>query len=224
MNVRTLCLSILYDGDATGYEIRRLSVEGECAYFVEASFGSIYPALARLDEEGMVTSRVEPQEGKPSRKVYSITDAGRAEFVQALQAPLEEDVYRSPFLLFARFAHLLPAELVEARLTDHMNRHIADQKKFDEMLAERRLLCGRRMGHQLRACHNGGCGRTFAHPYARTRQFGAHRRCRPRRSRIKGHFDASIYFIRRSRVDHCWRGRMAVDRHTGYWRQWPGQG
>ncbi|WDR06328.1 PadR family transcriptional regulator [Devosia rhodophyticola] len=137
MNVRTLCLSILFEGDATGYEIRRLSVEGECAYFVEASFGSIYPALAKLDEEGLVTSRIEPQEGKPSRKVYSITDAGRAEFVQALQGPLEDDVFRSPFLLFARFAHLLPADLVEARLTEHLNRHIESQKKFDDLLAER---------------------------------------------------------------------------------------
>ena len=45
MNVKTLCLSILYEGEATGYEIRRLCVEGECSYFIEASFGSIYPCL-----------------------------------------------------------------------------------------------------------------------------------------------------------------------------------
>ena len=29
MNVRTICLSILYDGESTGYEIRKLSVDGE---------------------------------------------------------------------------------------------------------------------------------------------------------------------------------------------------
>ena len=44
MNVRTICLAILYDGEATGYEIRKLSVEGEYSYFIDASFGSIYPA------------------------------------------------------------------------------------------------------------------------------------------------------------------------------------
>jgi len=122
MNVRTLCLSILYEGEATGYEIRRKSVEGECSYFVEASYGSIYPALAKLEDEGLVSSRVEPQEGKPARKVYSITDAGRAAFVQALHEPLGEDVFRSPFLLFARFAHLLPRELVEERCEEHRAR------------------------------------------------------------------------------------------------------
>ena len=102
MNVRTLCLSILFDCDATGYEIRRRCVEGECSYFVEASFGSIYPALARLEDDGLVTSRTEPQDGKPARKVYSITEAGRDAFTTELSQPLGEDVFRSPFLLFAR--------------------------------------------------------------------------------------------------------------------------
>ena len=72
MNVRTLCLSILYEGEATGYEIRRMSVEGECSYFVEASYGSIYPALSKLEDEGLVSSRVEPQEGKPAKKVVVV--------------------------------------------------------------------------------------------------------------------------------------------------------
>jgi DNA-binding PadR family transcriptional regulator len=121
MNVRTVCLSILYEGEATGYEIRRLTVEGECSYFVEASFGSIYPALAKMEAEGLVTSRIEPQDGKPARKIYAITEAGRRAFVASLHEPLGEEVFRSPFLLFARYAHLLPASLVESRLAEQLD-------------------------------------------------------------------------------------------------------
>jgi DNA-binding PadR family transcriptional regulator len=120
MNVRTLCLSILSEGEATGYEIRRLCVEGECSYFVEASFGSIYPALAKLEGDGLVTSRVEAQPGKPAKKIYAITDAGRAAFVDSLFEPLGDDIFRSPFLLFARVAHLLPATLVEQRMRERL--------------------------------------------------------------------------------------------------------
>lgn len=134
MNVRTLCLSILYDGEATGYEIRRLCVEGECAYFVDASFGSIYPALARLETEGLVTSRTEQQDGKPAKKVYSITDTGREAFVAELGEPLGEDVFRSPFLLFARFAHILPSELVESRIREQADK-IAESIKTIESAA-----------------------------------------------------------------------------------------
>jgi DNA-binding PadR family transcriptional regulator len=116
MTVRTLCLSTLYEGEATGYEIRKLCVEGECSYFVEASFGSIYPALARLEADGLVTSRVEQQAGKPAKKVYAITEAGRRAFLASLFEPLGADAFRSEFLLFARFASELPASLVEERL------------------------------------------------------------------------------------------------------------
>ncbi|ODT79751.1 PadR family transcriptional regulator [Devosia sp.] len=139
MNVKTLCLSILYEGEATGYEIRRLCVEGECAYFVEASFGSIYPALARLESEGLVSSRTELQAGKPAKKVYAITAAGRAAFIEQLSAPLADDMFRSPFLLFARFAHILPRELVEERANEFLERMVAGQKKLEDAAAEREL-------------------------------------------------------------------------------------
>lgn len=137
MNVRTLCLSILYEGEATGYEIRRLCVEGECSYFIEASFGSIYPALTRLEEDGMVTSRTEQQPGKPAKKVYSITQAGRAAFAEALAEPLGDDMFRSPFLLFARFAHILPRGLVEARAEEFLEKLIDSHGQLEQAYAAR---------------------------------------------------------------------------------------
>lgn len=137
MNVRTLCLSILYTRDASGYEIRKLCTEGECSYFVEASFGSIYPALARLEDEGLVTSRVAHQPGKPSKKIYSVTEAGRAAFLDSLLKLVSADVYRSPFLLLARFAHLLPVDLVRKRCEErlsHMDAEIAELARIRDEL------------------------------------------------------------------------------------------
>ena len=136
MNVRTLCLSILHAHEASGYEIRKLCTEGECSYFVEASFGSIYPALAKLEDEGLVTSRVEHQSGKPSKKMYAITDAGRAAFVEALHEPIAEDVYRSPFLLFARHAHLLDAQLVRTRIDGQLARLDAEIEELRKIQIE----------------------------------------------------------------------------------------
>jgi DNA-binding PadR family transcriptional regulator len=136
MNVRTLCLSILYNGEASGYDIRRLCTEGNFAYFVEASYGSIYPALARLEDDGLVASRTEQQAGKPSRKVYTITEAGKAAFCAELSEPLGEDMFRSPFLLFARFAHILPRDLVEQRCNEFLERSVADREKLDQVTTE----------------------------------------------------------------------------------------
>ena len=120
MNVRTICLAILFEGESTGYEIRKLSVEGEYSYFVDASFGAIYPALQKLEADKLVTSRVEQQDCKPAKKIYVITELGRREFINSLFEQLGEDVYRSEFMMFARFAHELPRSLVQQRLNERL--------------------------------------------------------------------------------------------------------
>ncbi len=133
MNVRTICLAILYEGESTGYEIRKLSVEGEYSYFIDASFGAIYPALQKLEADGLVTSRIEQQDGKPAKKIYVITELGRREFVNSLFEQLGEDEYRSEFLLFARFADELPQSLVQLRLTERLaalDRAIAEMDRL----------------------------------------------------------------------------------------------
>jgi DNA-binding PadR family transcriptional regulator len=118
VDVRTICLGILTRGDATGYEIKKLFEEGGYEHFVEASFGSIYPALNRLTEEGFVSVRSEAQEKRPDRKVYSITHTGRSAFVATLLKPLPEDRHRSPFVFAMLFADLLPPAHVSA-MVDH---------------------------------------------------------------------------------------------------------
>ena len=133
MNARALCLAILFNNDASGYEIRKTSTEGEFAYFVEASFGSIYPALAKLEADELVTSRVETQEGRPAKKVYSITEAGRSELLNSMFNDLEPDVYRSQFLLFALFAPHLPRSLVEARIKERIAHYAAEVAELERL-------------------------------------------------------------------------------------------
>jgi DNA-binding PadR family transcriptional regulator len=120
MDVRTICLGILTRGDATGYEIKNLFQDDGYQYFVEASFGSIYPALNRLTEEGLVSVRAEAQEKRPDRKVYSITPAGRSAFIASLLKPLPEDRHRSPFVFAMLFSDLMPESHVRALLDTYV--------------------------------------------------------------------------------------------------------
>lgn len=136
MNVRTLCLAILYFGDATGYEIKKLSMEGKYSHFVDASFGSIYPSLARLEKEGLVTCREETQPGKPPRKVYSITPAGRSVFVQSLLEPPARDVFRSEFLLIAMCAELLPPAVVRRAIDTRVAQLRAEIEHLTQISSE----------------------------------------------------------------------------------------
>jgi PadR family transcriptional regulator, regulatory protein AphA len=121
MDVRTLCLGVLSMGDASGYEIRK-KLEGPFRYFYDASFGSIYPALNRLQAEGLVTGTALSQEKRPDKKVYSLTTEGRLALVRELSADPAPDRLRSEFIVAMRFAHLLPprrvAEMIDGRLSE----------------------------------------------------------------------------------------------------------
>jgi DNA-binding PadR family transcriptional regulator len=117
MDTRTLCLGVLNRGDASGYEIKKSFEEGPLAHFQEASFGSIYPALTRLAQDGLVVCRAQPQDKRPDKKLYSITEAGRTALEGALHRPPTEDEVRSDFLFVLFFAHLLPTATLN-RLID----------------------------------------------------------------------------------------------------------
>ncbi len=108
-------LGLLHDQELHGYEIRR-RLRDELGLFANISFGSLYPALSRLEKAGAVAvtessastvavapppftgslggeraglraRRSAPTRGtKRSRKVYRITDTGRHLFEQLLDA------------------------------------------------------------------------------------------------------------------------------------------
>lgn len=136
MNIRSICLAILYFGDATGYEIKKESTEGKFSHFVFASFGSIYPALARLETDGMVTVREEIHPGKPARKIYSITPAGRADFLSALSEPQAPDLFRSPFLLIAVCAELVTPERMRSAIDLHLDQIRQELAQLSEIAEE----------------------------------------------------------------------------------------
>ncbi|OSQ39742.1 PadR family transcriptional regulator [Thalassospira mesophila] len=124
MDIRSLCLGALMAGDASGYEIRKMFEDGVFSYFQMASLGSIYPALTKLSQDGMVTFTEQEQENRPDKKVYRLTPEGRRTFLRTLfQTRPGEDRYRSDILFMLSFADELPVELCEALIDEYAVRH-----------------------------------------------------------------------------------------------------
>lgn len=108
-----MVLGFLMQGSMTGYELKkRFSLS--FVFFSGLSYGSIYPALKKMEREGLITMKVEIQDGAPNRKVYTITDSGRKVFLETLRAPFEVDRPKYGFLarLFF-FAYLSPEERLD---------------------------------------------------------------------------------------------------------------
>ena len=122
---------MLTDGPASGYDMKKC-FESSFGHFFPAGYGSIYPALATLARNGLVEFEEVPQEGKPDRKVYSITDKGRAELMQGLSDPEASHKIRSEFLATLWFAHLMSPEQIDALIDNKL----AEIDGFLELLGE----------------------------------------------------------------------------------------
>ena len=143
-------LGLLMDRDHHGYEIRSRLRE-RLGVWANVSFGSIYPALARLERHGLVeaVAPISPRQsplstgslsgeraslrslrattglGRRGRKVYRITDRGRQEFITLLGDPATLDDGKNFSLRMALAKYLTPSRrvsLLERRRTDLVER------------------------------------------------------------------------------------------------------
>jgi DNA-binding PadR family transcriptional regulator len=80
-------LRILHEGPLHGYDIARL-VERTTNGCCSPTEGTIYPVLREFEAGGFVTATEEVVGGR-QRRVYALTDAGRAAFRVALEAWME---------------------------------------------------------------------------------------------------------------------------------------
>lgn len=134
MDIRTLCLGILSLGDATGYEIKKLMAEGSFSFFSEASYGSIYPALTKLTDEGLITCRAESQSKRPDKKIYSLTADGRTQLESALEKTPRPDKNRSEFLAALLFAEEVAPSRISNLLAERINDHQQRITQLEQLL------------------------------------------------------------------------------------------
>ena len=111
MSLRGAILGFLSFEPTSGYTLKQ-RFDGSVRSFWSATQSQIYRELHALEGEGLVEVEAVPGNGKPERKVYSLTASGRAALERWLAEPLDPLVLRHPMLLKLVFAaHAAPAAL-----------------------------------------------------------------------------------------------------------------
>lgn len=125
-------LGILSMGPQTGYDIKK-QMERSTRYFWNENYGQIYPHLNRLLENQDVTLHIETQEGKPDRKVYTITEQGRTMLAEWLTAPMEYSVHekKNELLLRLFFGHEVSPEVSIRHILDYKSNLVEMLHVFD---------------------------------------------------------------------------------------------
>ncbi len=124
MSLKHALLGFINYGPMTGYELKKF-FDTSVAHFWNAELSQIYPALKAMESEGLVEMKVEVQDDRPNRKVYSITDEGRRELVYWLAKPAEREQVREPILIKVFFG----SSLSKAQLLDVL-RNAADAGRW----------------------------------------------------------------------------------------------
>lgn len=99
ISIRTFILGLLTQQPMSGYDIKRF-LKSLSWLIGSPSFGSLYPALRALLEEELVTVDVMPREGKPPRKIYNVTEAGRHAFGEQAGRCVVADVSLKTFVMY----------------------------------------------------------------------------------------------------------------------------
>lgn len=90
-------LAILADSPHSGYDISKRFEEISCYW--QASQQQIYRELGKMEQQGWVAFEKVPQEGRPDKKIYRMTEAGKQELQRWYQEPTEPTPIREDLLV-----------------------------------------------------------------------------------------------------------------------------
>lgn len=140
-NLQVILLSLLSEEAMTGYDLNKQTA----AYGWSASHQQIYRELNLMESKGYVTFELVPQEGKPDKKVYTVSDCGRdllSLVAEATSPSVPKWQDEAGAMVFSKHANFFFAYITQ--LSDEIIR--LDQVR-DSMLPEARLLLNRRRHH-----------------------------------------------------------------------------
>jgi DNA-binding PadR family transcriptional regulator len=114
-DIEAAILGLLYEKPQYGYQIEKTIESWGMRNWTQIGFSSIYYVLKKLEKKDLVESKIEKVEGKPSRKIYTITEAGKTEMKKKLTDLLSwNKKLISPFDLgIAYINYLEPQEMID---------------------------------------------------------------------------------------------------------------
>lgn len=126
-----IILGTLFSQNLSGYDIRKC-IENGIGMFYKASYGSVYPILAKLTNKGFVTCNEDSQDGR-KKKIYQITEEGRLSFMEWLQKDESQDSIEA-FMARVFFFDKLPEEVSKKKI----QKYEYYLEEYEESLLEQR--------------------------------------------------------------------------------------
>lgn len=130
-------LSLLAREPLSGYDLT-VQLKKRFAPFWPISHTQIYPALAQLEEQGLARYHlVEQHAMRPDKKVYEITEEGRAVLRQWVESPTPLAIARDEFFLKAYSLWLADPERMKKMFREQIRLHEERLAHHEQALQEK---------------------------------------------------------------------------------------
>jgi PadR family transcriptional regulator, regulatory protein AphA len=131
MSLPHALLGLINYQPATGYDLKN-TFGKSIHFFWNAALPHIYRTLKLMEGQGWIASTVEHQEGKPSRKIYRVTEPGEKEFLRWLAEPPEMPEPRLPLLVKVFFGNRLSPDQFKNHLMQWRAHYLGLLKRYEE--------------------------------------------------------------------------------------------
>ena len=138
MSLKAAILGFVALEPTSGYTLKQ-RFDGSLRSFWTATQSQVYRELHQLERDGLLAVERTPGDGKPDRKIYSLTQRGRMALAQWLTEAPEPLMLRHPLLLKLVFAADLPPRDLDAVLTRYADGVAASRAEYAQRLDEPRI-------------------------------------------------------------------------------------
>lgn len=118
MTIQYAILGLLSWHPFSGYDLKKVFADSAALYW-SGNNNQIYTTLVQLHKEGLVTKDVQVQESLPAKKIYTITEKGRAALKQWVLSMPELPEFHNTFLVQLTWADLLDSRELDALLASY---------------------------------------------------------------------------------------------------------
>ena len=121
MSLRFALLGLLAVQPASGYDLKRAI--NRSTYFIWNATGpQVYNTLNKLRDDGFITSKSQPQQGKPDKHIHTITAHGRSALKDFMEEPIRAAVTRDEVLLRIFFGNFASKKSIKRELEAYLDR------------------------------------------------------------------------------------------------------
>lgn len=142
-------LGLLHQEDRSGYDLRKIFANTPMGTFSDSP-GAIYPALQRLEKQGLVRGQLLPSSGRRRRRVFRPTASGRRSFkAWQTKAISQDEVIHRLDELMLRFGFMdeiagpAQARRFLTSLTHELRRYTPSLRQYLKVHARQMPLSGR---------------------------------------------------------------------------------